>query len=103
MSHQKALFIPLKTKFFEAFERGEKQAEMRLYGKRWNERNCRPGRPVTLSCGYGKHRRLYGRISDFAVKTGQELRSDEKVSVLDVFGRLDVEIAYISIDLNSSK
>ena len=48
----KALFVPLRTEFFRAFERGEKQIEYRAYGPRWNGRTCWPGRPVTLSHGY---------------------------------------------------
>lgn len=56
------LFIPLKRQYFEAFERGEKSAEWRPYGPRWNERTCRPGRPVVLSLGYGKALRLRGVI-----------------------------------------
>ena len=31
----KPLFIPLKAEFFNAFERGEKTAEYRVYGPRW--------------------------------------------------------------------
>lgn len=34
----KPLFIPIKREFFEAFERGDKTHEYRLYGPRWNER-----------------------------------------------------------------
>jgi hypothetical protein len=30
----KPLFIPLKAEFFEAFERGEKDTEYRVYGPR---------------------------------------------------------------------
>jgi hypothetical protein len=61
----KPLFIPLKKEFFEAFERGEKSEEFRLYGNRWNEKNCPLGRSVVLSCGYGKSRRLGGFIFNF--------------------------------------
>jgi len=53
----KPLFLPLKREYFDAFEAGIKTHEYRLYGPRWNEKNCRIGRPVTLSCGYGKGRR----------------------------------------------
>lgn len=62
---EKPVFIPLKAKWFEAFESGSKQEELRPYGPRWNEENCRIGRAVTLSYGYGKSRRLYGAISGF--------------------------------------
>ena len=60
-----ALFIPLKREYFEAFERGEKEFEYREYGPRWNERTCRLGRPVVLSMGYGKARRLRGVVNFF--------------------------------------
>ncbi|MEW6115627.1 MAG: hypothetical protein AB1553_01845 [Nitrospirota bacterium] len=62
----KALFIPLKKEHFDAFERGDKTFEFRQFGKRWNERTCKVGRPVVLSCGYGKARRLSGTIKSFA-------------------------------------
>lgn len=56
------LFIPLCREWYERFERGEKTTEFRAYGPRWNERACVPGRRVTLSCGYGKKRRIGGTI-----------------------------------------
>ncbi|WP_319502547.1 helix-turn-helix transcriptional regulator [uncultured Draconibacterium sp.] len=62
---EKALFIPLKKEHFEDFESGIKTKEFRPYGKRWNEKNCRVGRQVLLSCGYGKYRRLNGIIKSF--------------------------------------
>lgn len=62
---EKPLFIPLNAKFYRQFESGEKSVEYRLYGARWNERNCRIGRKVTLSLGYGKHERLSGEIKSF--------------------------------------
>jgi len=34
----KPLFIPLKTEYYESFERGAKPSELRVYGKRWNEK-----------------------------------------------------------------
>jgi hypothetical protein len=61
----KALFIPLKAEYFDAFERGDKDTEYRLYGHRWNERCCEQGRAVTLSRGYGIQRRLRGSVAAF--------------------------------------
>lgn len=58
----KALFIPLITKYFEQFESGDKLTEYRLYGKRWNENTVFPGRPVTLSKGYGRYKRLKTKV-----------------------------------------
>jgi len=63
----KALFVPLKTKWYEAFESGMKCAEYRPYGPRWNEKTCIVGRPVILSKGYGKKHRLRGVITSFQV------------------------------------
>lgn len=52
----KPLFVPLKTEYFRAFEAGSKTTEYRLYGPRWNETTCIPGRAVTLSHGYSGER-----------------------------------------------
>lgn len=64
---EKALFVPLKSEHFEAFAAGQKQEEYRVYGARWNEVTCRPGRRVTLSHGYGKRRRLHGTVTGFRI------------------------------------
>ena len=64
---EKPLFIPLKAEYYEAFENGTKDTEYRRYGKIWNENNCRPGRTVTLSYGYGKARRMKGTVIDFHI------------------------------------
>ncbi len=69
MPAKKPLFIPLKAKFFDAFERGEKDTEYRLRGPRWNAETCRIGRRVVLSRGYGKQRRLTGVIASFHYDT----------------------------------
>ncbi len=65
MKAEKPLFIPLKSEFYEAFERGDKDTEYRAYGPRWNEKTCRVGRAVVLSHGYGKKRRIAGTIAGF--------------------------------------
>lgn len=61
----KALFIPLFTVHYNAFESGDKTEEYRPYGPRWNERTCAIGREVVLSCGYGKKRRMRGIVIGF--------------------------------------
>jgi hypothetical protein len=58
----KPLFVPLKSEYFDAFMAGIKTSEWRLYGPRWNERTCVPGREVILSKGYGKAHRLTGIV-----------------------------------------
>jgi len=60
---ERPLFIPLKAEYYRDFACGMKTIEYRLYGPRWNERTCKPGRPVTLSLGYGKRERLHGRVA----------------------------------------
>lgn len=63
----KPLFIPLARRWFDAFSRGEKTVEYRRLGGPWNERTCVPGRRVVLSRGYGRHARLTGVITRFAI------------------------------------
>lgn len=67
MSGERPLFIPLRREWFDAFACGEKAEEFRPYNARWNERSCRIGRPVVLSCGYGSKRRLRGVVVGFRV------------------------------------
>lgn len=69
----KPLFIPLKRRYFDEFESGEKAFEYRTYGPRWNEKTCAVGRPVTLSLGYGKHRRLSGVVTSFTTNATPSL------------------------------
>lgn len=100
MSIEKPLFIPLKAEYFNAFESGEKREELRLYGQRWNERTCRVGRAITLSYGYGKSRRMHGKIWAFKKQRGTLFGSTYKRAILDCYGTLEVDIAVISIDLS---
>ena len=58
----KPIFIPLKRCYFEAFERGDKTHEYRRDVPRWSHKNVFPGRPVTLSLGYGKKNRLSAEV-----------------------------------------
>lgn len=59
------LFIPLKAKFYDAFEDGSKDTEYRQSGPRWNLDTCQIGRRVILSRGYGTQARLTGVIVGF--------------------------------------
>lgn len=93
----KPLFVPMKSEYYEAFKGGEKTEELRLYGKRWNERTCYVGRKIILSKGYGKKERLIGQIWRFKKQHGSLFGSTYKKSILDVFFNLDVYIACISI------
>jgi hypothetical protein len=93
----KPLFIPLKAEFFNAFADGSKTVEYRPYGPRWNERTCPIGKPVVLSYGYGKQRRLNGRVVGFE-------RSHEPASTeawRRCYGDFHTEAACIRIALES--
>ena len=93
--HDKPLFIPLKSKHYEAYERGEKVTEYRLYGPRWNEKTCTIGRQVTLSKGYGKKHRMSRTISEFYKRDARTFGSRAKQDILDCYGTLDKPIAEI--------
>jgi hypothetical protein len=95
----KPLFIPLKTEFYEAFERGEKRSELRLYGPRWNERTCSPGRSVILSKGYGKQNRLQGVVTEFLMRDARTFGSTYQESILRLYATLEKPIAEIRIRL----
>ncbi len=96
----RALFIPLKAEFFDAFESGAKTEELRRFGPRWNERTCIVGRAVTLSRGYGKAQRLTGRIWRFKKQHGSTFGSTYRASIERIYGTLDIDIACISIEVN---
>ena len=93
----KPLFIPLKSKYFDAFADGSKTDELRRYGPRWNEKTCPVGREVVLSKGYGKAHRLRGHILRFKKQHGSIFSSTYKQAILDVFGTLDIWIACITL------
>jgi len=81
----KPLFIPLKTEFYELFERGEKTEEYRLYGSRWNENTCTVGRAVTLSKGYGKQNRLTGVVKGFQRVKLEHLKPKVQESLRNIY------------------
>lgn len=93
----KALFIPLRRQYFDAFRSGTKSAELRRYGPAWNERTCVVGRLVTLSCGYGKQARLQGTVVAFEKVPAESLLSEERADVLTVYGTLELVVARIRI------
>jgi hypothetical protein len=97
----KPLFIPLKTEFYNAFLSGLKTSELRLYGPRWNEKTCLPGRRVVLSKGYGKANRVGGVITQFLIRDANTFGNGYKDSVQRIYGTLDKPIAEIRIKLES--
>ena len=92
------LFLPLKHEYFEAFERGEKTVEYRVYGTRWNERTCAVGRKVVLSHGYGTKRRLRGEVTHFE-KSREPLKT---LAWLKCYGHRTGDCACITIKLDRS-
>jgi len=94
-----ALFLPLKTEYYRAFESGAKTEELRLYGKRWNESVCRIGREVILSKGYGKSERLVGVITSFKKQSGHTFGLTYKQAIMGCYETLDVEIACFGINV----
>lgn len=96
----KPLFIPLKGEHYDRFERGEKDTEYRQYGPRWNEQNCQPGRPVILSRGYGKRRRLTGTVEAFNRQRVNHLPEQDRRALESIYGPAPGDIASISITVH---
>jgi len=96
----KPLFIPLKTKYYNAFKDGTKTEELRRYGPRWNYDTCTAGREVVISKGYGKGNRLTGKIYSFKKQHGTLFGQTYREAIQDVYGTLDIQIACLSIRLD---
>lgn len=96
-SDRRPLFLPLKAEWFDAFEKGEKGEEYRAYGTRFNEVTCTVGRSVVLSYGYGKKRRLQGKISFFRTAPMSEFPVAQSI-----YPDHDL-VAIIGIELQRSK
>ncbi|MEZ0261073.1 MAG: hypothetical protein ACAH80_08685 [Alphaproteobacteria bacterium] len=99
-SDRPAIFIPLKTEYYNRFAEGTKIHELRLYGQRWNERTCKPGRRVTISKGYGKQHRLPGTITEFKKQHGTTFGSTYRADIEEVYGTLNVWIASLRIKVD---
>ncbi len=97
----KPLFIPLKAEYFDAFERGEKSIEYRRFGQRWNYETCVVGRPVILSRGYGRHRRLTGTIVSFRPSYFTKHLPELVPGWLECYGPNDAIVACITIQLST--
>lgn len=101
--HVKPLFIPLKTESFNAFKDGTKTHELRI-GAKWGHKQCKIGREVILSKGYGKHERLNGVINSFEVIKLGDLSNSYQCNLhkilfnkfIDEYG-IDLEINKIGI------
>ena len=86
----KPLFVPLRREHFLAFENGEKRAEWRRHGPRFNAGTCYAGRMMVLSLGYSG-RRLLARITNFSLELA-------KGPAAEIYG-CDVECAVIHVEL----
>lgn len=87
------------TRYFEAFERGDKNSELRLHNYRWNEDVCYKGRAATLSKGYGKYARLSRVVSHCVVyKSGHDLPAHYIPSAFLLYGTLDKEFIEIFLE-----
>lgn len=94
------LFIALKTEYYNAFDDGTKPYELRLYGPRWNERTCPPGRRVVLSKGYGKRNRLHGTITAFEKRSSLSFTGPSAKAISTLYGLEDRPIAVVHIKLD---
>ncbi len=95
---EKPLFIPLNAEYYDDFEAGRKKKEYRVYGPRWNERICRPGREVVLSRGYGKGNRRSGIVKSF--NTCRAHKCEAKKDFYKCYGFNPLEmVAEIEIEL----
>lgn len=94
---ERPLFIPLKAAWFDAFASGAKNAELRPYGPRWNERTCRPGRAATLSKGYGKRHRLAATVAAFGKYDIHTLIPSEQDAFRRCYGRGIRHVARITL------
>lgn len=90
---EKAIFLPLKTEYYDAFADGRKDTEYRPYGIIWNERTCRVGRAVVLSKGYGKQSRLRGVVVGFE----RQRTSRPSAAWVACYGSRECDMACIQI------
>lgn len=93
----KPLFIPLKAEHYDAFARGDKTCERRLYGPRWNERTCPVGRKVVLSRGYGKKHRMHGHIASFLQDMLAHFTDDTREALLGCYPKAGDDTMIIEI------
>ena len=59
---EKPLFVPLNADHYDNFASGLKEFELRCGPQRWNLKTVYAGRPVTISRGYGKSKRINGEV-----------------------------------------
>lgn len=94
-----ALFIPLKSDYFEQFVAGLKTEEFRAYGPRWNEKTCIPGRPVVISKGYGKKHRARGFVESIMLFDVSLLSDELRRSLVDCYGAASTPSSVIAIKI----
>lgn len=89
--NDKPLFLPLGAQFFDDFMSGEKTAEYRLFGPRWNLKTCIPGRQIMLSRGYGQQNRAMGIIKAVHIFELIELGLELQDSLRFLYNRKRIE------------
>lgn len=90
------MFLPLKSVYFEAFVSGTKTTERRMYGVRWNEKTCTPGRQITISRGYSGDR-ITGTVAAFRRTWGTKLAPDVQAEILKCYGSAEIWVAEIDV------
>ncbi len=76
----KPAFIPLIGKYFDQFDAGTKDRELRRVGRQWQAKNFPVGRQVTLSRGYNG-KRLAAVVIEAKEVSQTALFPDEQVAV----------------------
>lgn len=99
----KPAFLPLNKEYYIKFKQHLKHDEYRLYGGRFVEKNFETGRPIVVSCGYGKHDRTVGVIEGFFLKDLHELPAEAQRDIIACYGdKAKVQpIAVIRINLDA--
>ena len=97
-------FIALKKKYYNDFKQGLKNREYRIYGGRWLCRNYPPGRPMVLSCGYGRKNRLSAVVKRAFVERHARLPSEVHLAMKECFDfDIDPETEIFVIEFHSIK
>ena len=99
MSNGKPLFVPLTAEHYDRFESGHKNTEYRLLGPRWNGKTCYKDRPVVLSRGYGKQRRIRTRITGTVIIPYKDLPDCIQTSLQSLYSDLTPDREIIAIKM----
>jgi hypothetical protein len=81
-SSTRRLFVPLASEPFRWFTEGQKQWELRKYGRQYTERHVWVGRRIELRRGYSSKESLWGVI----------METVHTANVRDFFGKVNYKI-----------